>query len=162
MKVRRSVALSALMIAGFVIPSAARAQLAIAPFAGREFDETNDWVLFGAEAHVAVGQSGWTINPRFTYHPVSGASIVQFDGNLLYEVKPASGAVTPYAGAGLGWTHLSGDNSDSKGVANLVAGMRFHFAASGKVEPYVNSEYSFAKQFTNTYHLDVGLMFLLK
>lgn len=163
MNVRRTLALVILTFAAFAVPRAARAQLAVAPFVGREFDEASNWVLFGVEARYGLSSSAWSLNPRFTYHPLTGGNIIQLDANLVYDFKPASGPVTPYAGAGVGWTHISGGGeSDSKAVANFVSGLRLHLAGNDKIEPYVNAQYSFAKQFTNTYQLVAGLQFSMK
>ena len=164
MKVRRVVLMTMVVVASAVIPRAARAQLAIAPFVGKEFDEESDWLLFGGEARIALSPTAWSLNPRLTYHPLTGGSILQLDANAVYDFKPASGPFTPYLGGGLGWVHFSsseGGNS-SKVAANFVAGLRWRPAGDGKMEPYVHSEYTFAKQFTNSYQMAVGLLFWTK
>lgn len=152
------------LIAGTIAPARARAQNAIAPFVGREFDEAQNWIVFGGEGRIGLPPSAWSINPRFTYHSLgSGFSAIQIDANAVYDFKPASGPVTPFAGAGLGWVHASGGGtSDSKIAGTFVAGLRLHLAGNDRIEPYLNTEYTFAKQFTNTYDMLVGLMFRMK
>jgi opacity protein-like surface antigen len=160
MSIRRFVAVAILLWLRLAVPPTAAAQRAIAPFVGREFDEVSDWIVFGGEARFTLAPSAWSINPRFTYHPIAGSKIIQLDANVVYDFKPATGPLTPYAGAGLGWTHVSGNApSDSKAVANFLYGIRVHLTANSKVEPYVQSQYSFAKQFTNSYQLMAGFFF---
>lgn len=164
MPVRPVVTTAAFLIVSAFISARAGAQSAVAPFVGREFDETNNWVVFGGEARIGLRPSAWSINPRFTYHPLgAGFTSLQIDANAVYDFKPASGAVTPFAGAGLGWVHTSGGGtSDSKVAGTFEAGLRLHLAGNDRVEPYLNTEYTFAKQFTNTYDMLVGLMFRMK
>jgi hypothetical protein len=164
MKLRPVVLTTVILFAGAALPARSSAQRSIAPFVGREFDEQSNWIFLGGEAWLGLPTSAWSINPRFTYHSLgAGSTGLQLDANAVYEFKPASGSVTPFAGAGLGWIHTSGGGtSDSKVGGTFVAGIRLHLAGNDKLEPYLNTEYTYAKQFTNTYQMLVGLIFRMK
>ena len=170
MRIGRVGQVVALVLAGLAGPRAAHAQWGVGAFVGREFDESDHWVIFGAHAMLPLANSPVVINPRFTYHSFGfGSKAIQFDVNVLYDFKLANpGLIRPYLGVGGGLVRTSisselgcdVDCSSSKLVADFVAGFRL---ALGKGDspfmPFVNSEYSFAKQFTNTYQLTVGVTY---
>jgi hypothetical protein len=73
-----------------IAPGFARAQLSVGGFVGGEFDNQNNWLLFGAEARVSLQKSmngPYDGNVRLSYHSYgSGASATQLDVNLLYNL----------------------------------------------------------------------------
>jgi len=154
------------------VPGCLHAQWGVGAFVGREFDESDHWLLFGAHATYAVHNSPVVINPRFVYHSFgSGFTDMQFDVNVLYDFTLANpGLIRPYLGVGGGLVHESvsstycmTDCSSSKAVGDFVAGFKLAIGSGDSpLVPFVNTEYSFATQFTNSYQLTVGVTYTLK
>lgn len=174
MRASRLFLVSALVLVGaFAVPGTARAQHSVGAFLGREFDESDHWLLFGAEARMALPNSPVVINPRASYHSWGeGAKALQLDVNVLYDFKLANpGLIRPYLGVGGGLVHQSfgsdggcgSDCSSSKLVGDFVAGFKLVTGnGDAAIVPFLNTEYSFAKQFTNTYQMTIGLIYTLK
>ena len=171
MRFTHLVKIAAVAAAVSVVPGQLHAQWGVGAFVGREFDEADNWVIFGAHATYAVKNSPVVVNPRFTYHSYgSGSSSLQVDVNVLYDFALANpGLIRPYLGVGGGLVRLSessdfcdADCSQSKLVANFLAGFKLAFGSGdSRLMPFVDTEYSFAKQFTNTYHLSIGFTYAL-
>lgn len=170
MRASRVGQVAAFVVLGLAAPRAMHAQWGIGGFVGREFDEGDHWAILGADARFPLQNSPVVINPRFTYHSFGfGSKAIQFDVNVLYDFKLANpGLIRPYLGVGGGLVHTSisadlgcdVDCSSSTLVGDFVAGFRLAFGnGESPIMPFVNSEYSFAKQFTNTYQLTVGIIY---
>lgn len=129
---------------------------------GGEFDNSEDWIVFGVDGRYRVPNSSWTLAPRFNLHPVDGGSIYQIDVNALYNFpRDASLPIHPYLGVGVGLFRESFDGfSETKLVANLVSGVRV-VRSTSKVEPYIQTQYSFAKEFSNSMTFLVGAIYRL-
>jgi hypothetical protein len=171
MRATRVALVAAIVLIGWAMPRTVHAQWGVGGFVGREFDESDHWVILGAHAVFPLQNSPVVINPRFTYHSFgSGFTVIQFDVNVLYDFKLANpGLIRPYLGVGGGYVHSSfgsactTDCSAGKLVADFVAGFRLAFGdGDSPIMPFVNSEYSFAKQYTNTYQLTVGFTYTMK
>jgi len=173
MRISRVGLLAASAIIGMAAPRAVHAQWGVGAFVGREFDESDHWMFLGADARVPLQNSPVIINPRFVYHSYgSGSTAFQFDVNVLYDFKLANpGLIRPYLGVGGGLVHTSFgtdfgcdvDCSQTTLVADFVAGFKLAFGnGDSQVVPFVNTEYSFAKQFTNTYQLSAGIIYTPK
>jgi outer membrane immunogenic protein len=113
---------------------------AVGPFLGiiTEYDNT---AFLGVDGRFSVDLSAdqpLIINPAFNYYmlDVEGFTLLQFDANVLYPFM-LGGALTPYAGGGLGILYASFEfenvdgsttsNSDTEIGLNLVGGAEYDF-----------------------------------
>jgi hypothetical protein len=148
-------------------PAHAWAQLSIGGFVGGEFDNEDNWLLFGAEARIALQKSlngPYDANLRLSYHSYgSGASATQLDANLLYNFELARpGRVQPYGGAGLAFlSYKAGDFSESKVGINIVTGLKLVQHPATPLEPFMNMQYSIIRDYPNSYTLVFGVVYRL-
>lgn len=145
-----------------VTPRVAAAQASVGAFAGAEFDNQNNWILYGGEARLAVG-NGFDGNLRYSYHPYgSGASASQVDLNLLYNWPLAHpGYFAPYVGIGGAWVHFTADaGSDNKVGLNIVSGTKLILSPTSPIQPFVNTQYTIVREYPNSFTLDVGLSYV--
>ncbi len=72
------------------------------------------------------------------YFPGRGFTELALNYNVVYNFRPASAPkVTPYAGAGLNFSHITGNGlSDSQLGLNILGGMEFRSAGSS-VTPFL-------------------------
>jgi hypothetical protein len=151
------------LIAIAALPHRAAAQLTVGGYVGGQFDMKDNWVLYGADARIplstapsvpVVGQA------RFTYHSFgSGASATQVDVNLLLPLELAHpGQFHPHVGAGLGWVHESATGfSENKVGLNLITGADIDFSPTSPVFGIVQTEYTIATEYPNSYVLTLGV-----
>jgi hypothetical protein len=153
---------------GFFAPTplAGQTKVGLGAFVGREFDLSDDWVIFGAQGLIGPPRSALVLNPRFTYHPFDGGSLVQLDLNALYELELARpGILRPYLGLGVGVVRESfdtptGSESETKPAGNLIAGLRLAFRNNANLSPFLHTQYSAINDFANSYTLSVGINYL--
>src|SRR5205085_7225377 len=116
---------------------------------GREPMRFGVQVNYGNDSHFGVGgRIRHSLQGLFPAAPLSGiasvdiyfpgSSVTWFDlnYNVVYNFRPASAPkVTPYAGAGLNFVHLSGNGASASRLGlNLLGGMEFR-SASSRVTP---------------------------
>jgi hypothetical protein len=148
-------------------PRTARAQISVGGFLGGEFDNQDNWLLFGAEGRFSLrkAMSGpWDFNPRLSYHSYgSGASATQIDLNLLYALELAHpGRFAPYVGIGGALVSFkAGGFSESHVGLNLTTGVKLVTDKDSQVEPFMNTQYSIIPSYPNSYTLVFGLLFRL-
>jgi len=148
-------------------PRVAHAQLSVGGYAGAEFDNKDNWILFGGEARLPLDKminKPVDANVRFTYHSYgSGYSVTQLDFNALHNLVLAKpGLFAPYVGLGAAWIHASGSGaSENKAGLNLITGTKLVFDPKSRVQPFVNTQYTIARDWGNSYTLTVGLSFKL-
>ncbi|MEO8945834.1 MAG: hypothetical protein ABI338_04990 [Gemmatimonadaceae bacterium] len=148
-------------------PAVARAQLSVGGYVGAEFDNQNNWILYGAEARLGLesmtGQP-YDANLRYTYHSYgSGASVSQLDLNALYNWKLASpGLLAPYVGLGAAYVRFSGGGmTENKVGLNIISGTKVILDPTSRIDPFLNMQYTIIRDFPNSYTLTVGLSVLL-
>jgi len=139
------------------------AQTEFGAFVGHQMDESfSGSVRFGVEARYHLRNSPLQLQPAVSDQPGTGGfpATLRVDVNLLYQTAAAGDwPVEPYLGVGGGYDHVGGEFSANKLVANFVAGFRLKLKGATAITPFVNSEYSFAKQFTNEYHIEIGVLY---
>ncbi len=139
------------------------AQTEFGAFVGHQMDESFSGSLrFGVEARYHLKNSPLQLQPAVSDQPGTGGfpAELRVDVNLLYQTAAADDwPIEPYLGVGGGYDHVGGDFSANKLVGNFVAGFRLKLKGATSITPFVNSEYSFAKQFTNLYHLEIGILY---
>lgn len=149
----------------FATPRVASAQLSVGAYVGAEFDNQDNWILYGAEARLPLNKYiGQPIdgNIRYTYHSYgSGFSVSQLDFNALHNWELAHpGLFAPYVGLGAAWLHGSGGGSSENKVGlNLISGTKLVFDPNSRVEPFVNMQYTIAREYPNSYTLTLGLSY---
>lgn len=157
----RHVRFFSLVIGLALLPALSSAQFSgVGGHIGGEFDNSDNWIVFGIDGRYRVPNSVWAIAPRINLHPVEGGSIIQIDVNALYNF-PRDGTlpIHPYLGAGVGLFRESfGGVSETKPVANLISGVRV-VRSTSKIEPFVQTQYSFAKKFSNSMTFLVGAIY---
>jgi hypothetical protein len=156
-------------------PLAASAQTALADddkaglisagaMAGAEFDESDNWLLFGADARVQIAHA-LEFSPRFTYHPLNNSHIIQLDANILKNFDLARpGRFRPFFGVGGALWHFSppaGDGETKVGI-NLISGTRIALSSSSGYEPFIVGQYTMVRDQTNPFTLMVGASFRLR
>jgi opacity protein-like surface antigen len=146
--------------------AAAQANVRIGGFLGREFDLENDWLIFGAEARFRGARMQYDVQPRFHYHSFDGGSVLQLDGNLLFNLTAPISQIQPYMGAGIAINRVSFDVPDTPGVEfdddetnfglNIISGLIFGVNPTWR--PYVNFEYTSLLDFANGANLSIGIL----
>lgn len=135
-------------------------------FAGGELDTPDDWLLFGGDARVNLGNMKMELNPRVSYHPIEGGSIVQIDVNLLKNFELARpGKLRPFVGIGGAWRRFSIDDvdiNDSKVGLNLVSGARLAMKPGSGYEPFFQAQYTVINDELNPFSIVVGVSFHLR
>lgn len=164
----RSITTSVITVALILAtPAIAQAQLSVGGYAGAEFDNQSNWILYGAEARLPLEASlgePYDANLRVTYHPYGGGtSETQVDLNALYNWKLASpGVLAPYVGLGAAWAHFAANAfSENKVGLNIISGTKIILDPASRVQPFLNMQYSIIRGYPNSYTLAVGLSFLL-
>lgn len=148
-------------------PAVAKAQLSVGAYAGAEFDNQDNWILYGAEARLGLesmtGQP-YDANLRYTYHSYGGgASASQIDLNALYNWKLASpGMLAPYVGLGAAYVRFSaGGASENKPGLNIISGTKVILDPTSRIDPFLNMQYTLIRDYPNSYTLTVGISVLL-
>jgi hypothetical protein len=151
------------LIALAALPKIASAQFTVGGYLGGEFDNKNNWLLYGADVRVPLSSApALPVNgqARLTYHSYgSGFSAVQIDANLLLPLVLAHPEqFQPYVGAGAAFIHASGDGaSDSKAGLNLITGADVDFSPGSALFGIVQTQYTIARDYPNSYTLVFGL-----
>jgi hypothetical protein len=160
----RSVVYLFALVTLLAAPRLASAQISVGGFLGAEFDNQDNWLLFGAEGRFSLRKAmngPWDFNPRLSYHSYGGgASATQIDLNLLYDLELAHpGRFAPYVGiGGTLVTFKAGDLSESHTGLNLITGVKLVTKDSG-IEPFMNTQYSIIPSYPNSYTLVFGALF---
>jgi hypothetical protein len=163
-----AVCLSLMMVS----PRTVMAQTELGVFGGHLMDQAWSGSLrFGAEGRLPIPRSPLVLQPRISDQPGTsgGPATLQVDVNLLYQAPAAEHwPIAPYVGVGAGYNHFGSYNgvdftepAVNKLVGNFVAGFRLNLNGNPPITPFVNSEYSFAKQFTNPYAIEIGVLYAL-
>jgi hypothetical protein len=141
------------------MPQIARAQTQwrLGGSLGYVYDESSDFIYFSGEARALLHDSPIEIQPRFSYQPGSGASVLQLEVNALYDLPLVSTkTVLPYAGLGLVFQKITNGGDQAAGY-NLIFGVRLPLVKS--VEPFGQFEYSVLQNhFPNQGALAIGLL----
>jgi opacity protein-like surface antigen len=154
-----------LSVATLGAPSAAaQSNVRIGGFLGAAFDNDEDWLIFGAEARLRGGQMQFDVQPRFHFQSFTGGSIMQLDGNILFNLTSSLSQIQPYMGFGAAFNRLSidddtpGVDSDDTNVGiNLVSGLII--GVNPKWRPYVNYEYTIINDSPNGATIAIGILF---
>lgn len=153
-----------------LVPSVSTAQspatapaVAVAPYVGAVLDTSEDWLLFGGEARVKFDGFAYDVNPRVTFNPYDGGSMMQIDVNVLHNYALAGESrFKPYVGIGGAFNRSTFDDfSDSAVGLNLVSGARLASPES-RFEPFVNAQYTIIRGQGNPFTLVVGASFTLR
>lgn len=165
---RRRYALLVPALFSFLIsaPIAAQNNVRLGGFLGLEFDNEDDWLIFGGEARLRSSQMQFDVQPRFHYQSFTGGSSFQLDGNILFNFRSLVAQVQPYMGFGAAFNRLSID-VDSPGVdndetnvgLNLISGLVF--GTNPTWRPFVQYEYTIINDFPNGANIAAGIIFQL-
>ena len=145
--------------------AAAQTSVKIGGFLGAQFDNDEDWLIFGAEARLRGARMQYDVQPRFHYQSFTGGSSLQLDGNILFNLTSMLTQIQPYMGLGAALNRLSID-SDVPGVddlddtnfgVNLVSGLII--GTNPKWRPYVNYQYTIINDFPNGANIAIGILF---
>lgn len=166
---RRRLALSIPAFLSLVLsaPALAQSNVRLGGFLGIEFDNEEDWLIFGGEARLRTARMQFDIQPRFQYQSFTGGSSAQLDGNILFNFRSLVAQVQPYMGAGVALNRLSidvdtpgeEDLDDTNVGLNLISGLVF--GTNPKWRPYAQFEYTIINDFGNGANLAVGILFQL-
>lgn len=147
------------------VPSAgAQTNVRIGGFLGMEFDNDEDWLIFGAEGRLRSARMQFDVQPRFHYRSFDNGSVAQLDGNILFNLTSLVSQVQPYMGFGAAFNRINIDETDpdtdlddtNVGV-NLVSGLIF--GTNAKWRPYVNYEYTIINDRFNGATFAIGILF---
>lgn len=130
---------------------------------GVQLDTSDNWLLFGADLRLGVS-NGFEIEPRFTYQPLDGGHVMQFDANLLKNLELAHpGRLRPFFGVGgtLRKLGIDGGGGDTKLGINLVSGTRIALSSGSGYEPFIVGQYSVVRNQLNSFSLVIGASFAL-
>jgi hypothetical protein len=147
--------------------AAAQAHVRLGAFLGGALDWEDDWLLFGAEARFRGARSHYDIQPSFYYHPFDNGSVLQLDGNFLFNLDAPISQIVPYMGTGLAINHFSFDSTDpdvddddtSLGI-NFVMGLIL--GTNPKWRPYTQFQYSALLDASDGATLTIGVLFNIK
>jgi hypothetical protein len=142
---------------------AADPAVAVAPYVGAVLDTPDDWLLFGGEARLNFDGFAYDVNPRVTFNPYEGGSMMQIDINILHNYALAGESrFKPYVGIGGAFNRYTFDDfSDSAVGLNLVSGARLASPES-RFEPFVNAQYTIIRGQGNLFTLVVGASITLR
>jgi hypothetical protein len=145
----------------------AHAQLLIGGQLGYLFDTKQDQFSIGADVRIPLAREGFQINPRVTHFLLSGgASLNQLDANVLYTIPGQSKSrAHVYLGGGAALIRESFDGatrttSETKVGLNYIAGAVFN--TNTNLVPWVQTMYTAATEYGNTYVASFGLSYKLK
>lgn len=167
MRRRLALLVPALLTIVLTAPAMAQSNVRLGGFLGFEFDNEEDWLIFGAEGRFRTNTMQFDIQPRFHYQSFDGGSSSQLDGNILFNFRSLVAQVQPYMGAGVALNRLSVDSGDpavddlddtNVGI-NLISGLIF--GTNPKWRPYAQFEYTAINDFPNGANLAIGILFQL-
>lgn len=166
MRRRLALLVPALLTILLSAPAAAQSNVRLGGFLGIEFDNEDDWLIFGGEARLRTARMQFDIQPRFHYQSFEGGSSSQLDGNILFNFRSLVAQVQPYMGTGVALNRISFDTSDpdvdsdetNLGI-NLISGLIF--GTNPKWRPYAQFEYTIINDFGNGANLAIGILFQL-
>ncbi len=166
MRRRLALLVPALLTIVLSAPAAAQANVQLGGFLGFEFDNEEDWLIFGAEGRIRTNTMQFDIQPRFHYQSFTGGSSAQLDGNILFNFRSLVAQVQPYAGFGVAINKLSIDTGDpdvdldetNVGI-NLISGLVL--GTNPTWRPYTQFEYTAINDFGNGANIAVGILFQL-
>ena len=151
----------------------AQTKIELGPSVGYEI---NAWeaVSAGADARIHLASLPVSINPTFEYYFVGDQglgddvsyTVFQLSANAIYEFDIENDALTPYAGAGLGYTRASVSADSEYGSfslggsdvgLNLLGGATFQ---TGNLKPFVQGKFTLSDG--NLFGISGGLLFSLQ
>lgn len=167
MRRRLALLVPALLTIVLSAPATAQSNVRLGGFLGFEFDNEEDWLIFGAEGRWRTNTMQFDIQPRFHYQSFTGGSQSQLDGNILFNFRSLLAQVQPYMGAGVALNRLNIDvnipgeeDLDETNVGiNLISGLIF--GTNPKWRPYAQFEYTAINDFGNGANLAIGILFQL-
>jgi hypothetical protein len=141
------------------VSSVARAQVRIGPSVGYEFDDNNYFVLFAAEARATLNALPIELDPRFTFQPLDGTSLIQVDLNALYDLPLArTSTFLPYAGVGIAIQHVGNGGGTSVGY-NLIWGTEVQIHSAW--QPFGQFQYSVIMHQPNPAVISIGALYTI-
>jgi hypothetical protein len=142
---------------GVAAPKVALAQVRVGPSIGYEFDDTDYFILLGAEARAKLAALPIEIDPRFSFQPADNVDLLQFDVNALYDLPLAhTSTFLPYAGVGVAFQHITGGGGNYVGY-NLIWGTYLQLHSSW--QPFAQFEYSVIIHEPNPAVIAVGALY---
>lgn len=138
--------------------------ISVGGLVGPEFDVSDNWLLVGGDARIAVAKPAIELNPRFSFRPFDNGSMKQFDVDVLRNYDLArQGRLRPFIGAGVGISQISLDNagSDTKVGLNLVSGARLAMRSGALYEPFLHAQYTVLHDRPDSFTIVVGAAFSL-
>jgi CDP-diacylglycerol--glycerol-3-phosphate 3-phosphatidyltransferase len=144
-------------------PRHAAAQVSVGGYLGAEFDNKEDWLLFGGEARLPLSRSAtrpWDGQVRLSYHPYgTDVSSLQVDANALMPLVLAQPMrFKPYIGVGGALVHASfPKDSENKIGLNLITGATMDVSATSPVYALLHTQYTLTPDYPNSYTLTVGV-----
>jgi hypothetical protein len=166
MRRRLALLVPALLTIVLSVPAAAQANMRLGGFLGFQFDNEEDWLIFGAEGRFRTNTMQFDVQPRFHYRSFDGGSESQLDGNILFNFRSLVAQVQPYMGLGAALNRISideevpGADLDETNVGvNLVSGLIF--GTNPTWRPYTQFEYTIINDFGNRANIAVGILFQL-
>lgn len=144
--------------------ASAQTHVRIGGFLGAQLDNDDDWLLFGAEARLRAARMHFDVQPRFTYQSFTGGSVLQLDGNILFNMTSMVAQVQPYMGFGAAFNRLNVDEStpgtdrDETNVGvNIISGLIF--GTNPTWRPYTQFQYTMINDYPNGANLVFGILF---
>jgi hypothetical protein len=139
------------------VPQVARAQFSAGGSLGYVYDHSSSFLYLSAEGRALLSGAPIEIQPRFTWQPASGGSVLTYEVNALIELPLRdSTTVMPYAGLGFVYQSVGG-GSDAAGY-NLIFG--FEMKKIKKLSPFAQFEYSVLQNhFSNQGTLSIGVLY---
>jgi hypothetical protein len=141
------------------VPQAARAQFSAGGSLGYVFDNSSSFIYLSAEARALLSGAPIEIQPRFTWQPVNGASVLTYEINALFLPMKDSTTVKPYVGLGFVYQSIT-SGSDAAGY-NIIFGLEMK--SMKKLTPFAQFEYSVLQNhFPNQGTLSIGVLYRFK
>lgn len=136
----------------------------VAPYIGAVLDTPDDWILVGGEARLRLEGLAAEVNPRVTWNPYEGGSMMQLDVNLLHNYPIAGESrFRPYVGVGGAFNRYTVNGfSDSSVGLNLVSGARWVMEPESRFEPFLNAQYTMIRGQANLFTVVVGATIQLR
>jgi hypothetical protein len=149
-------------------PGPLAAQTLLGGQIGYLFDTKEDQFSIGADARIPLSNASWTANPRLTHYLIGdGFSLNQIDLNMLYRIPgQAKSRVQFYVGGGVALVRQSFDGPNGSRTSETKAGLNYvtgaQFPQKGSWVPWVQTMYTAAMDYGNSYVASVGLSYKLK